>query len=109
MTTPRKKLRPEQAVSLASNMLVNPMTYDEIVEFTGLNKATVEWWVKRWRDSKLVYVSGYADDSRGRPVILRFSWGSLLDAVRPGQRRTAAERMRDVRARRAAEKKGGAV
>lgn len=94
----------EKQISTICEMLKSgPQRYADLMLVTGLSKQTVFQLVKQMRDAKLVRIGGYAKDVRGRLFVPMFVWGGGADEPRPGQTRTGADRMRDLRARRAAE------
>lgn len=79
-----------------------PRTYRELSEISGLPLPSIRRWVKNLQAAGFAHVAGYAPDRAGRMFVPMWAWGAGADAARPGPRRTAAERMRDSRARRKA-------
>ena len=93
----------EQQISLVCEMLKSgPQRYADLMLMTGLSKQTLFQLIKQMRGAKLVRIVSYAKDIRGRLFVPMFEWSSDADEPRPGQQRTGADRMRDLRARRAA-------
>lgn len=80
-----------------------PSTGPELVVATALSKITVFAALRSLHAAKKIYVSDYAEDSRGRLMTKVWSPGARKDKPRPGQRRTGAERMRALRAKRRVE------
>lgn len=76
-----------------------PRTRSELCAIGKLSTRTVSTWLSNDLAGK-VHVSGYAEDARGRAFVEVFSFGPGENVPRPGQRRTPAERMRALRARR---------
>lgn len=98
-----KRMGMGATLALYTELQARGMTLDEMAAFTGVSKAGCARWVKKMRadDSPTrLYVCGYADDVRGRPFVAIYRAGTMPDAPRPGQRRTAAERMAALRAAR---------
>lgn len=95
---------PLKMEQMRTALVEKPRTYDELAEISGLSKIAVARWVHQHRTESvgLIHISGYAKDVRGRLFVPQFSWGAGSDAQRPGYQRTAADRMRDMRARRTA-------
>ncbi|WP_315127312.1 hypothetical protein [Comamonas antarctica] len=79
-------------------------TYDELVAATGIHKPRLAAWVNANR--KQIRVEAWAPDKNGRPFVPRWRWGAGADAPRPGQSIKPADRMRELRARRANEQQG---
>lgn len=80
-----------------------PMTYAELVEFSGMTLQTVGRWVRKMRVCGLIHVESWAEDRNGRLFVPRFRWSAVPDTpdvARPGDSRTAAERMAAMRAER---------
>lgn len=92
------RINVKTAMLMAEAMKRRPLTYDTLAQISGLSKVSVQRWMKAER--KNVHVADYQDDIRGRRFVPMFRWGPGNDAPRPGPRRTPAERMADVRARR---------
>lgn len=82
---------------LRENMLKQPMSFDQMAELAGLSKQSVQRWVRAIRAAKLMYIAAYGPDVNGRLFVPLFAWGKGDDVERPGQVRTAAERMRAKR------------
>lgn len=104
-----KKMNVAIAFSLHKQLQVRGMTLADMAEFSGLSKVACARWMRKMNaddSTTRLYISDYALDVRGRPFIPVYRAGSMPDAPRPGQRRTAAERMAALRARR---KEGGAA
>lgn len=101
MKTPVRN-SPLKIEQMRTALIAQPHTYDDLTVLTGLSKQSVALWVKHQKDIHLVHISGYSADTRGRLFVPQFSWGNKPDAPRPGCQRTAADRMRDMRARRKA-------
>lgn len=83
---------------LRDNLTERPMTYDQMVELTGLSKVSVARWVKGRRAAGRVFIEGYGPDKNERLFCPLFRWGNLQDAARPGYSISPAERMRQHRA-----------
>ena len=95
----------EDHISLMCEMLKSgPQRYADLMLMTGLSKQTVFQFVKQLREARFVHVSGFTHDTRGRLFVPLFQWGGEADTPRPGPQRTAADRMRDMRARNAAKR-----
>ena len=92
----------ETTETMRQALIASPHTYDDLCAVSGLSKPAVARWIKQLRDVGLVHVASYATDVRGRLFVPCFGWGQKADRVRPGQQRTAADRMRDMRQRRRA-------
>ena len=93
----------EKQISLICEMLkAGPQRYADLMLVTGLSKQTLFTLVKQLRTAKMARIAGYAKDVRGRLFVPLFAWGGEADEPRPGAQRTAADRMRDMRARNAA-------
>lgn len=93
----------EKQISLVCEMLKSgQQRYADLMLVTGLPKQTVFALVKQLRTAGMARIGGYAKDVRGRLFVPLFMWGGDADEPRPGAQRTAADRMRDMRARRAA-------
>jgi hypothetical protein len=71
-------------------------TLAQLAALTGLSHSAVS----RWLTANTTYVCGYEQDARGRLFTRVWRWGTKPSLPRPGPQRTAADRMRDVRARR---------
>ena len=78
-------------------LIAQPMTYDEMAAAVNLGKSSVQRWVRDMRAVPKIRIVGYSKDKRGRAFIPQFQWQAGPDAERPGQAKTSAERMRDVR------------
>ena len=91
----------ERMEQMTDALKASPHRVEDLCELTGLSVEAVRRWLKAVR--KKVYIADYGEDARGRMFAPRWAWGRRKDAERPGQQRTAAERMRDVRARRKAQ------
>lgn len=83
-------------------LATKPQTYDQLAAISGLAKPAVARWVKTMRGEGMqkIYIADWADDERGRKFVPMFKWGKGKDKPRPGRAHTAAERMRNLRARR---------
>lgn len=92
-----------QKARLATALVADNMTYDQMVDVSGLKKTTIAAWITSLRTAGQVFIEGWAPDKNGRLFVPRWRWGNSPDAERPGDRRTPAERMAAVRARRRAE------
>jgi hypothetical protein len=86
----------QQALGLA------PQSLDDLVALSGLSKRIVTRYVRELYEGgvKMVHVGDWDRDRRGYPTIRKFKWGNEQDVACPLTTRTAAERMRDVRAKR---------
>lgn len=73
-------------------------TYSDLVFITQMSETTVRQWIKAWRDARLVHVSGWAEDERGYPTIMRFAWNPDADDV-PCPAMTPTERVKAWKAR----------
>ena len=76
-------------------------SYDDLAKVGGVSKASAGRWMRLMKDAELVHITDYAEDRLGRPFIPLYTWGKGADLPRPGHSRTAAERMANLRQRRA--------
>ena len=79
-----------------------PATYDQLCAFSGLSKRAMSRWIasQRIEGQRRIYIAGYAPDRCGRPFVPIWAWGNKPDAQRPGDSKTDAQRMKDMRAAR---------
>ncbi len=91
-------------LAMVEALKTKPHSREQLARGSGLVKRTVSEWIDEHRD--FIYVADYANDARGRKFVELFAWGRKPDKLRPGQRRTAAQRMADLRERRRLEKEG---
>lgn len=99
----RRRMTSAEAVVLLHSMRSTPLTREEMIRDTGHSRHVIHTWVKEMHDAQLIYVSDWVADSRGRlfvPTFRAMVNGGEVDAPRPGQRRSAAERMAALRAAR---------
>jgi hypothetical protein len=73
-------------------MLAGPFTCVEISEHTGMTHRYVCRMVKIMHAKKVVHISGWGKDSKGRAGIRVFSLGPGRDAKRPTKDRTVVNR-----------------
>lgn len=100
MSGTRKTLTPVAATRMQQALTVKPHSLDDLVAVSGLAKPTVTRYIKDLADAELVHVGGWARDPRDYPTIRQFAWGNKPDVACPKTTRTAAERMRNLRAAR---------
>lgn len=91
-------------LTMVSALKAGRHSRDQLARLSRLSKRTVSEWIAEKRE--FIHVADYAEDARGRKFVELFAWGRKPDAPRPGQRRTTAQRMADLRARRRKEKEG---
>lgn len=72
--------------------------YDNLVFASQMSTSTVRQWIKAWRESGLVHVSGWDNDSRGYPTIQRFAWNPGAEDV-PCPAMTSTQRVLKWKAR----------
>ncbi len=96
-STVRKMLTPLASAKMQTAMLQEPHSLDELVELTGLAKATVTRFVNELHEEKVIHVADWARDARNYPTIRRFKMGNQPDVECPRTTRTAADRMRLLR------------
>lgn len=94
----RKRNNPQRILVMQKEMAAAPCSYDRLAQVSGLDKRAVQHWIKQIRAN--VHIAGWGEDRRGRKFVPLFQWGAGNDVPRPGQSRTAAERMRALRADR---------
>ena len=75
-------------------------SYEDLAKVAGISVGSVGRWMRLMKDAQLVRITNYAEDRLGRPFIPLYTWGKGEDLPRPGQKRTAAERMAELRHRR---------
>lgn len=95
--TAPKRMTPLVAVVLQTKMQQMPRSYDELANISGLPKSSVARWIRTMRAAGFAHIACYGNDSVGRPFVPLWGWGNKPDMQRPGPRRTAAERMRELR------------
>lgn len=95
---------PVKIEQMRTALMTSPQRYDDLATLTGLSKPAVTLWLKAVKAIRSVHIADWVTDCRGRLFVARFAWGDKPDAKRPGPQRTAADRMRDMRKRRAAAK-----
>lgn len=96
---PRARNNPARQHLMQSAMQIEPQSYDALAAVSGLSNNAVAHWIKTLRtlDPKPVHIAGWAPDVNGRLFVALWAWGPGKDAPRPGQSRTAAERMAALR------------
>ena len=92
---------PVKIEQMRTALMKEPQRYTDLAELTGLSKPAVTLWIKAIKRIHAVHIADWVTDVRGRLFVARFAWGEQDDAPRPGPQRTAADRMRDMRKRRA--------
>lgn len=85
---------------LANALQRRPRNYAELRKITDWSLPTVVKWLDTLRALNLVHICAFEKDARERMIVQMFTWGPGPDAERPGQSRTDAERMRNLRLRR---------
>ena len=96
----RKTLTPVATALMQQAMVLAPQSLDDLVTISGLSKPTVTRFVNELLDARMVHVGGWARDARDYPTIRQFSAGDAPDTPCPLTTRTAALRMRNLRAAR---------
>jgi hypothetical protein len=86
-----------RALQMANAMADHPCTVAQLADLSGLSKPAIARWLKASREQ--VHIAGYTADTRGRMFAPQWAWGAKPDVARPGSTKTAAQRMRDFRAR----------
>lgn len=94
----RKMLTPVAAARMQHAMGVKPQTLDDLVAVSGLSKPTVARYVNELLRAKMLHIGGWARDARDYPTIRQFASGNMPDVACPKTSRTAAQRMRVLRA-----------
>ncbi len=89
----------QQCLLMVDAMKRKPHTFAQLSDLSGLSLVSVQRWFKTIRQN--CYVGAYVADARGRLFVPAWRWGEGKDAPRPGQQYTGAERMRNLRLRRA--------
>ena len=82
---------------------IKPQSYADLCAITGWTRPTVQKHLSSLREEGKAFIADFGKDSRGRVIVPLFKTGKGADAERPGQRRSTAERMRDLRQRNKAE------
>lgn len=92
--------------TMISALTQQPMTYDALAQVSGLSKEAVTRWVKNVRGGPDggtgPYISDWLAAKDGTLRVRAYRWGVQEDAPRPGARRSNAERMKLLRAKRKA-------
>lgn len=91
---------PVTSVRMQTALTAKPQTYADLVRISGLKQPAVTRWVKVLRGARVVFIASWGPDKNGRLVVPEFSCGPGPDAKRPGCVASAAQRMRNTRARR---------
>lgn len=89
---------PATSHHMQTALMAGKHTYADLAAISGLARPTVARWVKALKTVKAIHISGWAEDERGRPLVMQFSWGNKKDVPRPGAK-GSAERQRRYRAR----------
>lgn len=97
----RKRNNVASMLAMQAELAKRPCTYADLVSISGLGRTAVVRWVKSMRAARAVHIASWAADRCGRLFVPAFMLGVGADVSRPGQRRTAAERMAALRAARA--------
>ena len=97
--TERKPMTPRISLMLIEAMQVEPMTYDDLANISGVQRPVIARFIKSAREDKLVRISGWKADVRGYPTVPQFRFGNTPDTPRPTPK-TAAQRMAATRAAR---------
>lgn len=98
----RKRNNSAIALHMQKAMQVQARTYHDLSVISGLSDAAVRYWVKQLRDMKPspIHVASFAEDSRGRPLVPQFAWGTKKDVPRVGKElKGSTRRMAAMRAR----------
>jgi predicted ArsR family transcriptional regulator len=98
--TAQKRMTHTIALILQSAMTERPCSYDDLAGISGLSKPTVTRWLKQLHAAGGVHIAAWGYDRTGRLFVALWAWGRGVDRPRPGQQRTAAERMKSLRAAR---------
>ena len=96
------KVNQDTYARLISALLDDPCTCFELAEETGLHLVTVQSLIRCFRKHKLVHVSAWDVDKKGRAAVAVYSFGRGKSKPRP--KKTGAERTAAYRARKVAEK-----
>lgn len=99
--TGRPRLNAVLYAMLLEELVAGPTTLHALCEVTGFERKTVRSILKAMHDRKLVHLSGYDKDSRGRAIVPVWTFGRGRDAKR--QPKSHAENCRSFRER---ERKG---
>ena len=87
------------AFAVMLECLLEGASINELAEKTGLCRKSVERYTGMMYRRKLIHVSEWRADSRGRYVIRVYKWGNRVDTKKPAPK-TQAERDRASRKRR---------
>lgn len=93
---------PALALRMQTALTQKAHSVEALATLTELSPRSVRAWIKAMKVERTVYIEGFGEDSRGRLFVPLWRWGRKKDAVRPGSQRTSTDRMRDHRARKAA-------
>ena len=101
MTGKRNNTR--TALHMQKSLMLKAHTVEQLAVISGLSITAVRRWLNAMHEAKAAHIEGWAADCRGRLFVPMWRWGSKKDAARPGPQRTSTDRVRDYRARRAAD------
>lgn len=103
MTEKRTQVRLsyETFAMLLEELTSGPCTANQLAEASGMGHRYVRRLLKALKARKLVHISGYDKDSRGRLSVTVFSLGHGRDAPRKGKSREAINREYRTRKARA--------
>jgi hypothetical protein len=105
----RKRNNPVISLRMQEALQRGPHSYDQLAEISGLGKSAVQTWVKtlRAQEPAPIFIESFGPDKNGRPFVPLWRWRAAadqVDAERPGDSLTDAERMRRFRAEKKASK-----
>lgn len=90
------RITSRMSMYLRDLLTASPLSYADLVQYTGISQPRVARWVKGNRAD--IRVVSWSPDKNGRLFCPVFRWGAGADAPRPGRVLTAAAQMRKSRA-----------
>lgn len=91
----QEKMNQEKYALAIKELLETPCTAHDIAEVTGVHTVTAQNLMRAFLRHKIVHISAWDTDSRGRDVTPVYSLGPGRDAKR--RKKSAAERQRQSR------------
>ena len=91
------------SLHMQKTLMLKAHTVEQLAVISGLSITAVRRWLKSMHEANAAHVEDYTADTRGRLFVPMWRWGCKKDAPRPGPQRTSTDRVRDYRARRAAD------
>ncbi len=98
----RKRLTPVASAKMQEAMRKKALSLRNLAEVSGLAMPVVTKYVRQLQGAEMAFVADWEADSRGYMTIEKYKFGKGEDVPCPKSTRTAADRMKDVRAKRKA-------